>query len=173
MKHLVSALAAAAVVNFSTASNAATSLPAVIAVSAAVTSSCLVTALPLSFGTYKATDGADTLATTTVAVLCTGTTTATINLDHGLSPSGTTRRMSFGTTDKLNYSLFQPVSGVAGAACAYTVPFADGIGGFGAGLPISGVLITPLNWNVCGSVPAGQNSPIGAYLDTVQVTVTF
>ena len=173
MKLVLSALASAAVAALSAQSNAATSLPAVMLVSATVTSSCLVTALPLVFGIYKATDSSDTTATTTVGVLCTGTTTATINLDHGLSPNSTTRRMSFALTDKLSYSLFQPVSGAPGAACAYTVPFADGLGGFGAGLPITGVLITPQNWNVCGSIPPGQNAPIGAYVDTVQVTVVF
>lgn len=170
MKRLVLALATAVTVSGHTL--AATSAPAVMLVTAAVTSSCLVTALPLNFGIYKATDSGTTTATTSVGVLCTGTTTATVNLDHGLFPDATTRRMGF-LTDRLSYHLFQPVSGVAGAACAYTVPFADGLGGFGAGLPITGVTVTPQTWNVCGSIPAGQNAPIGAYADTVQVTVTF
>lgn len=172
MKRLVLALATAAAVAVSTHAIAATSAPAVMLVSATVLSSCLVTALPLTFGQYKATDGANTTATTSVGVLCTGTTTATINLDHGLFPDATTRKMGL-LTDRLSYNLFQPVSGVAGAACAYTVPFADGLGGFGAGLPITGVTVVPQMWNVCGSIPAGQNAPIGAYADTVQVTVTF
>ena len=172
MKRLVLALAIAAAVTVSGHALAATSAPAVMVVSATVVSSCLVTALPLTFGLYRATDAANTTATTSVGVLCTGTSTATVKLDHGLFAEGTTRKMGFGT-DRLSYNLFQPVSGVAGAACAYTVPFADGLGGFGAGLPITGVTVTPQLWNVCGSIPTGQNAAIGAYADTVQVTVEF
>lgn len=171
MKHLVLAVATAAAVTVSGHTHAGTAT-ATIAVSATVLSSCLVASTPLVFGNYNGTAATDATGSATITLICSGTSTATIEMDYGLNPVGTARRMtSLTSTDKLAYGLFQPVTAAANAACgALAVPFGTGLG---ASMPVIGLTLTAQVFNVCGNIPLGQSAALGAYSDLVTVNVTF
>ena len=172
MKKILCAAAAATVATFSGHTHAGTA-SGTIAVSATVLSSCLVTSTPLAFGNYNGTSTTDTTGSATVTLICAGTSTATIEMNYGLSPVGTTRYMTGPlTTDKLAYGLFKPVSAAAGAVCGtLTVPF--GTTALGASLPVINLSLSAQIFNVCGNIPTGQSAALGAYADLVTVNVTF
>lgn len=170
MKKLALALATATLATLSAPSIAATAT-ATMPVTATVVSSCLVAATPLVFGIYNGTDSADKLGSSTVTLACAGTTTATIELDNGAHASGGVRNMikTLGT-DTLSYGLFKPTGNTSAATCGtLTTPY----GSVAAGLPVIGLTVAVQSFPVCGSIPAGQAASLGAYTDTVTVTVTF
>ena len=147
-------------------------------VSATIAGSCSLVANPLAFSVY------DPLAVTpldvqsTIALTCSTGAGASLAMGIGANSTGVgvsaQRRMRVGvTTNYLNYSIFQPVTAVDGAACAYTTAWGNGPTG-GAALAI-GVAASPTvrTYNVCGRIPALQSSGIGSYVDTVVVTVTL
>ena len=172
MKLVASALATAAIAALSSNAIAAGSATGTMVVSAVVIQSCLITALPLSFLEYKPTQAAATTATTTVAVLCNGVTTGTMKMGRGQnSITGTRQMVGPLSTDKLSYTLFQPTSGVPLAACASGTTWGDGTD-VGTALTVTGLAL-PSVYNVCGSIPAGQTASLGAYADSVTVTLEF
>ncbi len=139
-------------------------------VTATVISSCSIANSPVAFGNY---DGVVANASTaltgngSLTVTCTTASPANIQLGQGANPaSGSTpasplRRTANGGSNFLNYSLFQDSSlstvwgNTAGTGAAYT----------GTG--------TTNTVTVYGSVPSGQNQPVGSYSDTVVASVTF
>ena len=168
MKKLAIALATASTLIASGNSVAGTSTGTIL-VNANVVSSCIVTAVPLAFGIYDGTAATDTTASTPVTLVCAGTSTATLTLNDGDNFSTSRRMKNALGTEHLSYGLFKPTSATPLAACAYTTPWGASANGFA----VAGIGLTAAVFNVCGSIPKGQNVSFGVYTDAVVVTATF
>lgn len=134
-------------------------------VTALVTANCTLSTTPLAFGNVDTTNGADHDANASLIVLCTNgiSWTASAGVGAGSGASYGSRRMASGA-NQLAYNIF--------TSAARTTVFGDGTGstatiaGTGSGVPQT--------VSVYGRVGGGQTSvPIGAYADTVAVTVTY
>ncbi len=128
-----------------------------LAVQVVINATCAVGAGTLDFGTQSNIGGAANIdATGTFTVNCTTGTTYNTTLGNGLNFSAG-RRMVFGATNFINYSIFSDA--------ARTTAWATVAGtGTGAAQTISAF----------GRIPSGQASvPVGTYADTVQITVTY
>ena len=152
--------------------------PVNIAVAANVSKACSFSAAAagLNFGDYDpigVNATADKTGTAQVSVTCAkGAATVTIGLDYGTHISGTTQRQMAGPgADLLSYNVFQPASNAAGAACPGTIPWTT----TGTGLlsledaPSKATRV----YNVCGTIPMGQDVTTGAYTDTIIATLNF
>lgn len=144
---------------------------------ALVNTNCTIAATPLTFGGYDpigANRTANLDTTGSITVTCVKGTAPNIALGTGLYASGPTRRMRDAPSgDFLVYEIYQPSSATPGAACSFpgtTVWSSSGGGVLNAGAAPSKA---PRGYNVCGSVPAGQNPSVGTYADTVVATVNF
>ena len=132
-----------------------------LAVSATVIANCSIDAAttPLAFGNYDAivankTTPKDMAAS--VDVTCTnGATGVTLSAGNGTSFSAGVRHMTK-AADKLAYELYSD----AGRTTAFAAEpvTADG---------------TAQTLDVYGRIPAAETAPVGAYTDTVVMTVTF
>jgi spore coat protein U-like protein len=131
-------------------------------VSAMVVRGCAVSATDLVFGNYLATAAPPTvLATSTISVTCELGDSYTIGLSDGANVTGTQRRLlrTAPPAAYLNYNLFQDA--------ALTQVWRD------TGptrLPDVGTGLMQVH-TVYGQIPGGQIVPVGAYIDTVTVTV--
>ena len=168
MKKLAIALATASTLIASANSVAGTSTGTIL-VNANVVSSCIVTAVPLVFGNYDGTVATDTTASTPVTLVCAGTSTATLTLNNGENFTSSRRMKNAAGSQFLSYGLFKPASATPLAACEYTTPWGASANGFA----VAGIGLTAAVFNVCGSIPKGQNVSFGVYTDTVVVTATF
>jgi spore coat protein U-like protein len=132
-------------------------------VSATVLKACVATVGVMAFGNYSATNSSPNDATATLAVICTPGTSYDIALDAGLGTGATTTTRKMGLlTNTVNYQLFRDASrsqnwGNTGGT--------DTVSGSGSGL-IS-------NHTIYGRISTGQYVGIGAYVDTVTITVTY
>lgn len=132
-------------------------------VTATVGSACSVTAANLAFGTYNPLAPGATTATTTVSVQCTLLSAYTIGLNAGTGTGATVsaRKMTKGA-DTLDYSLYQdPAHALVWGETIAT----DTVAGVGTGLAQT---VT-----VYGQIPASQNVNVGAYTDTIIVSVNY
>ena len=131
------------------------------AVTATVVSTCGITASPLAFGSYVM---GQTDAGTSVVVTCTNGTTYTVSLSAGVGASATVgaRKMTGPTSQTLTYVIYSDAG--------RTTVWGDTIGtntvaGTGNG--------TPQGISAYGRIAASQTSGVGAYADTVTVTLTY
>lgn len=130
-------------------------------VTATVVGNCLVTANDVAFGNYdpvgaNATTPAD--ADGLVEVTCTQGTLASIALDSGQNAQGQTRRMVGSAGGQLEYELYWD----AGRTTRFSMVALS-----------AAPSTTPRRYTVYGRLRQGQDQPIGNYLDTVVVTVSF
>lgn len=101
-------------------------------------------------------------ALTTFSLSCTKNQTAVIGIDTGLNPAGLNRRMTAGASKFMTYQLYKDAGRTSvwgtsgGATVSYTAPNGSAT-----------------NFTVYGRIPAGQDTPIGNYTDTVTITATF
>jgi spore coat protein U-like protein len=133
-------------------------------VTASVAEACSVSSALLSFGAYNPASGSPVIASSSIDVVCTLGTAASIALDPGMnsgesSLSDPDRHMSNGQ-HLLAYELFQDselstIWAAEGAARSFT----------GSGAPQS--------LPIYGMIPAGQQVSAGAYSDSVLVSVNF
>jgi spore coat protein U domain-containing protein, fimbrial subunit CupE1/2/3/6 len=141
-------------------------------VQATVNATCTISTTALNFGTYDPVTANAATAKTgtgTVAVACTKGSAPTIGLGNGGNWTGATRQMANGA-ERLSYSLYLPPDNLAGTACGALTVLWEGA-----------TVLTPTapanknarSYNVCGSVPAGQDVAVGSYSDTVVATVNF
>jgi spore coat protein U-like protein len=156
------ALVAAA---FGTTASAATAT-ANLASSATVANNCTISTAALAFGSYDpvGTHAAANLdGTGTVIVACTKGATATLALGLGSNASGSTRRMTDGSSNYLTYELYLD----AGRSTVW--------GTSGANLLSTGAAPSKAarNFTVYGTVASNQDVPAGTYNDTVVATVNF
>ena len=147
-----------------TALHAATSSTP-LTVSAEVVSNCVIATSNLAFGQYdplaqNATQSAD--ASAQVTVLCTRNTGATVYLDGGLNPSGSTRSLA-GSSQRVSYQLYRD----AGRTQEWG-------GGDNGGLQfVSEGIHKPQQVTLYGRIPPGQEVASGLYTDVVTATVDF
>ncbi len=132
-------------------------------VTATVLKFCTVVATPLAFGNYTT---VELVGTSTITVTCTNGTGYDIGLDAGGAAGATvtTRQMS-GTTvtaARLNYFLYRD--------SGRTLNWGNTIGTDTLHLTAG---VTPIATPVYGRIPAGQFVAPDAYLDTINVTVTY
>lgn len=131
-------------------------------VSATVMAECRLDITPLNFGTYNpvetnAKQPAD--ADAELRLICTPRTTVQITIGRGQSPGGGQRRMSAGAVDRLSYEIYRDA--------ARTIPWSSGSA---MSLTTSQSLqLIPLY----GRIPAGQDTSVGAYSDSVVVSIVF
>jgi spore coat protein U-like protein len=150
-----------------------------IAVSANVSQACTITTTAgIAFTTYDpiaANATAALNATGTISVTCSkGAKGLTIGLDAGAQPAGAQRQMKgvAGAT-LLKYDIFQPPTAVPGVACTFpgVTAWTNAVGGTLA-LPDAPSKAARL-FNVCGTIPGGQDVTVEAYSDTVTATLNF
>ncbi|MDB6163598.1 MAG: spore coat protein [Xanthomonadaceae bacterium] len=158
---------ACAVAFASTGAVAATST-STFAVQTNVTAACDVSASPMTFTDVNplTNAGAATDGSTTVAVTCSNTTPYNIGLNAGAYAGATvtSRKMNIGTsTDTLNYEL----SSDSGFATNWGETVGtDTVADTGTG--------ASQDHTVYGRIPSGQQTAkVGAYADTITVTVTY
>ena len=131
------------------------------AVSATVTANCTVSASGLNFGTYS---GAVTNGTTTITTTCSNGSAYTIGLDAGTATGATvtTRKMKGPGTNLLGYGLFRDA---ARSLNWGNTAGTDTVASTGTGAAQS--------FTVFGQIPASEFAGVGAYTDTITVTLTF
>jgi spore coat protein U-like protein len=135
-------------------------------VGASVANNCTISTAALAFGSYDpvvAHASTDLDGTGTVIVACTKGATATVGLGLGGNASGSTRRMTDGSSNYLAYELYSD----AGRTTVW--------GNSGGGLynPGAAPSKTARNFTVYGRVTSNQDVPAGSYNDTVVATVNF
>jgi spore coat protein U-like protein len=145
---------------------------------ASVNTLCTVATTALNFGPYdplvvNTTANLDNGTSASVSISCVKGSPATIALGNGAHFSGTNRRMQNASkpTVLLTYELYQPPTNAANAACAF--PGTTVWNGVNVLAPVSAPDKNSRTFNVCGTVPAGQDVEAGTYSDTVVVTVSF
>jgi spore coat protein U-like protein len=133
-----------------------------LAVSATVITSCTVLPGTLAFGNYNPTSASPLDVDGSFTIACTTGTAAVVGLGLGLNANGSTRRMNNGV-QFLTYEIYKEsgrtnVWGDSGGATKTL-----------AAAPSILQQIIP----VYGRVPANQSAGIGAFADTVAITLTF
>jgi hypothetical protein len=136
-------------------------------VSATAAAACTLTATTVAFGTLSA--SAATTGTGAVTVNCTNGDSLTISLDAGGSATGSQRRL-VNSGNFLNYNLYQPTA-AGNAQAAPAVAWGDGtaLGNTFATTSTGAAQV----FNVYGQVPSGQTLYVGAYSDTVTITLSY
>jgi spore coat protein U-like protein len=171
---------AAGVLPFTAAAGETTS---VLAVTASVAQNCLISTNAVAFGSYdpvvtNSASGAALNGTGSVSVTCTRSSTG-INITLGLggNATGATRRMvGTATGAYLAYELYQPSTSTPAATCTFpgtTVWNATGGGVFTPTGVADWGATSPKTFNVCGTVPRGQDAAADSYSDAVIATINF
>lgn len=135
-------------------------------VTATVVSACSLSAANLAFGNYDPLAVTNTDGTTSVSVTCSLLTPYNLGVSagaHGASVSTRKMLISGGGTETLSYSLFRDALRTLNWGVTVGT---DTLSALGTGLAIP--------TTVYGRIGSGQvTAPIGAYSDTVTVTVTY
>lgn len=154
-----------------------------LSVTATVSQNCLISTSAVAFGAYDpvlthSASGTALNATGSVTVTCTRSSTGvSIGLGAGAHASEGTRRM-LGTASGtyLAYELYHPSAATPAATCTFPGTTVWGTSG-GALFTPGGVAdwgaTSPKTFNVCGTVPNGQNAAADSYSDSVVATINF
>jgi spore coat protein U-like protein len=154
-------------------------------VSANVIQKCRISATNLLFGSYDPVEANLAVALNasgpgTLVVTCTKNASAvTLALNFGNNSAGGTNRRMLDTSGAgmfLTYQLYQPPTPAPGAACTYPGATIWGDGTNGTVFTPRGSTwgnTAPQVFNVCGTIPAGQNIEPGRALDLVTATINF
>jgi spore coat protein U-like protein len=134
-------------------------LLALLVLPGAAMAECSLNLIGLAFGSYDPFAATDTDITGSVSVSCDTDTSVQISLSAGFGPFAA-RQMKNGAS-LLFYNL-------------YTDPSHLSLWGDGSpGTNLVSFSGTAGSYTVYGRIPAGQNVPVGAYGDTITVTLTF
>ena len=158
---LAVAMNSAGFVSSISAATATTTIP----VSATVIDSCTIISTPLAFGNYNGISGAMLDVAASVSPVCTNGTSYAISLDAGVGVGATasSRKLTGPMGANLMYGIYTDA--------ARTTVWGDGANGtvqqFGLGIG------SVQSIQMYGRIPADQNSPVGAYSDTITVTVSY
>lgn len=147
-----------------------------VAISASISNNCSISTTAVAFGAYDpiVTHASSPLdGSGTVTITCTKGATTTVGLDLGANASGSTRRMTDGSSNFLTYEAYQPPNTTPGSACSYSSPTVWGTSGANLFTPAAAPSKSGRTYNVCGRVPAAQDLPAGSFTDTVVATVNF
>jgi spore coat protein U-like protein len=157
------------------AASASTSVP----VSASVSQSCTIsTTAALAFAGYDpiGTNAAAALnATGQISVACAkGAKGMTIGMDNGTHFTASQRQMQGASSSGLlKYEIFQPPENTPNTVCTFPGSTAWTNSGKGLfSLPSSTSMVARV-YNVCGSIPGGQDVSADSYTDTVSATINF
>jgi spore coat protein U-like protein len=136
-------------------------------VTATVSKNCVMSAAPMSLGTFDGTN--DLTASSNITVNCTNGTPYTVDLDKGSAPAFTMRTMKSGT-DVLNYNLY--------TTNTYTTVWGDNTGGTGrnSGTGAGMGAGQTQTLTVFGRLRAVDNTgsfSAGTYTDTITATITY
>ena len=156
-------------------------------VTASVRSNCTISTTPVAFGNYDSigANAKNALEKNgTVTVTCTKNIRSDnfwIALGKGQNFNKTPAMKGKNSGELLYYSLYQPSSNKPGAACSspYSRQVVWGNGRPGPGSYGNAMKLTsssnkaPRTYNICGSIPGGQDVSVGDYSDTVIATVNF
>lgn len=133
-------------------------------VTATVLDNCAVSAGDLAFGTYSASSGTATTASSAIQVTCTTSLAYTIGLDGGTTAGDVTARaMSDGASHTLGYGLY--------TSSGYSTIWGDGTGGTATVAGTGNGAAQSVT--VYGRIPAAQFVTAGNYSDLVTVTVNY
>lgn len=160
---LATAAAAIGAVGFSGAANAGSSNDT-FTVSATVVDTCTISAADMAFGNYDPLSVTPTAGTSDLTVSCTLLAPYTIELDAGTGTGATTtqRYMEDGSSNQLEYSIFQDVTHLLNWGLEVETTEVSGVG---TGLPVATTMF--------GQIVANQQVPAGSYSDTVTATLNF
>jgi spore coat protein U-like protein len=148
---------------------AAATASATMTVSVTVASSCIVSANPLSFGTYFPGEGGMS-GSTTLAIRCTQGAPFSVALNAGAGGGTVTQRLMSMGASTLQYNLY--------TTAAHTTVWGDGtqstatVSGTGRGLQ-NGAAITQTVYGQVPDTPANVDLTPGLYTDTITVTVSY
>ncbi len=141
-------------------------------VTANVVASCRVTSTTdIAFGNYDPADvnnAAALDANGNIAVRCVKGTTANVAIEQGSNPAATSTcatplRQMAGGAERLAYAIFQDAARTTPWGCDLTNDQSF----------TAATVATPTTLTTYGRIPAGQDVSVGAFADTVNVTVTF
>ncbi len=120
----------------------------------------------VNFGTYLTTDLLPRDSVGSISYRCDGQLTPlTIDISAGGSGTYAPRSMAGSGTHHLEYNLYLDATRLLVWGNG-----ASGTGRYGPVIPVSGVDVTV---PIYGRIPAQQAIPVGAYSDTLVMTVTF
>jgi spore coat protein U-like protein len=157
------------------AASMSTNLP----VSASVSQNCLIsTTSAIAFGAYDPVGVNALTALNTsgqISIACAKKSVGlTIGMDNGVHVSGAQRQMlGAANAENLQYNLYQPPSNTPNTACTFpgTVAWSTSGGGL---LNLASPVSKAANlYNVCGTIPAGQDVSVDTYTDTIIATINF
>lgn len=155
---------------------------AALSVMAMVNPNCTISASAVSFGRYESLQANATNplnAVGTLSIACTKGSAPKITLDLGRNPSGERRYMALagsggaGSATALYYELYQPPGVAPGVGCRFPGSAAWGLSAAQTFVPSPPTGRGTRTYNVCGTIPAGQDVGMGSYADTVVATVNF
>jgi spore coat protein U-like protein len=158
-----------------TANKASTNIP----VTASVSQTCSIsTTSAIAFGAYDPIGSNATAAlnaTGQISVSCSkGATGLTIGMDNGTHVAGTQRQMLGGTAaGLLKYNLYQPPNNTPNTACTFPGSTAWTTTTNGLLTISSAPSMVARAYNVCGTIPGGQDVAADTYTDTVGATINF
>jgi spore coat protein U-like protein len=155
---------------------AASSATTPILVSASVSQACSIsTVTNLVFGAYDpiGTNASASLnATGQISVACSkGAKGLKIGMDNGRAATGTRTMVGATPANTLNYNIVQPPAN--GSACVFpgSTPWTNAGEGMLSMADFTGKAAR--TYNVCGTIPGGQDAAVDSYTDTVNATINF
>ena len=134
-------------------------------VTATVIESCGLAATPLAFGNYNSLAGATLDAAAMIIPVCSVGTNYSVALNAGLGngASMVTRKLTGPNGAVLDYGVYSDY--------ARTTAWGDGSGG--TTYNVSTGNGQPQSLSIYGRIPASQAVQVGAYSDTITVTLTY
>lgn len=140
---------------------------------AIVPSSCQIDTHTIMFGNYDPASSSATTATGSLVLTCVKGSLPTVTIDGGQNTTGTYRAMKGGSTDVLQYQLYQPSSNTPGIACTYKESVVWGNSTGEKFVATASPSIVPRTYNICGVIPAGQDVATDFYRDKVIAQIDF
>lgn len=126
---------------------------------------CTIAATSVGFGSYDvfaASTNDNGIGTLTIVCAGGGPGNFPVTLSTGQSNSYASRVMKSGATNSLNYNLY--------TTSARNIIWGDGTGGSSS---MTAAKNATTNLSVYGRIPAGQDTTVGNYTDSITATVTF
>jgi len=151
----------------------------VFSVTASVGQICSIsTTTPLAFALYDPVGSNATVplnATGQISIACSkGAFGLTIGMSDGIHALGSQRQMLGGTSsNSLQYNIVQPSSNLENAVCSFPGSIPWNSSGAGLLTLTSAPANTARVYNVCGTIPAGQDVSVDSYTDIVTASINF